>query len=146
MEDISRMGRNAGGIHSFACASCGEIAATLELVDGTLPLNLGAFPSGEELVVAFGGAEPRMWLTWLGVSSGQVSPEVAQLLASPDAADPLILAKFDWELGAFCCHKCKLNYCSNCWRARPIFADDYPGWHEGTIGTCPAGHVQPLDD
>jgi hypothetical protein len=72
-----------------------------------------------------------MRLTWLGVASGTVGPEVAQLLASDDQLDPLVLAGFNWELGAFCCHQCKLNYCSKCWHARPIFADDYPGWHEG---------------
>jgi hypothetical protein len=112
MDDVSRMSQNVGGIHSFTCSSCGQIGATIELVDGSLPLNLGAVPSGEELVVTFGGLEPRMRLTWLGVSSGQVVPEVAKLLASTDELDPLVLATFDWELGAFCCRKCKLNYCS----------------------------------
>jgi hypothetical protein len=145
MQGVSRMGRNAGGIYSFTCSSCGEIAATIELVDGSLPLNVGSGPHHEDMVITF-GPELRMRLTWLGVSSGPVSAEVAQLLASDEELDPLVLSGHDWELGAFCCRQCSRNYCSKCWRARPIFADDYPGWHEETRGTCPEGHDQRLED
>lgn len=100
VQGVSRMGRNAGGIHSFACSSCGGIAATIELVDGSGPLNLGAGPDDKEMLITFGGPELRMRLTWLGIASGPVIPEVAQLLASKDDLDPLLLFKFDSELGA----------------------------------------------
>jgi hypothetical protein len=140
------MSTRTGSIHSFTCSSCGGIAAKVELVDGALPLNVSAASRGEQMLITFGREELRMRLTWLGVASGPVSPEVAQLLSSDEELDPLILSTFDWELGAFCCRQCKTNYCAKCWRTRPIFAEDYPGWHGETRGTCPEGHDQRLED
>jgi hypothetical protein len=122
------------------------IAATIELVDASGPLNMGSGPDGKPLMITFGSEKPQMRLTWLGVSSGQVSAEVARLLESSDPLDPLVLAASDWELGAFCCRQCRLNYCSNDWRTTQIFADDSPGWCEETRGVCPRGHEQLLDD
>jgi hypothetical protein len=140
-----RMSRKVGELHTFFCVQCGEIAATIEPVDAAQPVNFGPGPTGEVLILSLNAPEPHFRFTWLGVLSGEATPDVARLLASTEI-DPLVLAKYDRDLGAFCCHRCERNYCSTCWRTWPVFDTDGSGSFEETRGLCPAGHEQRLED
>lgn len=142
----SRMSVLVGGRHVFRCAACGKDAASIGLVVGDVPVEFGPGPDGRPLVVTVGNPEEtRVTLSFLGIMS-MIAPAEAIPILEASEVDPLSLVRLNWELGAFCCRECHLNYCSGCWRHWPVFADDSPGWHEGTRGLCPNGHEQRLDD
>jgi len=145
MTRASRMSCKTGELHTFTCTQCGQDAATIELVDASLPIDLGPGPTGEVMTISLNGPEPRWRLDWLGVASGEATPDIASLLEGTEI-DPLVLAAHDWQLGAFCCRRCTQNYCSPCWRKWPVFDSDGSGWFEGTRGICPEGHEQALED
>ena len=146
MSDGARLGRRTGQVHDFVCAKCGNPAAAIALIDGDDPIGVGPGPDGEEMALSPGSSGRSVRLTWLGVSLRDATAAVAVLLSGAGNVDPLELAGQDWELGAFCCRRCEQNYCASCWTPWTVFADDYPGWYEGTRGRCPQGHVQSLDD
>lgn len=146
LSDGARPGRRTGQVHNFVCAKCGNPAAAVELIDGDGPIGVGPGPDGEEMAFTLRAPAGSVRLTWLGVSLREATTAVAVLLASAGNVDPLELARQDWELGAFCCRRCEQNYCASCWEPWTVFADDSPGWSEGTTGRCPQGHEQSLED
>jgi hypothetical protein len=148
MDDVSRFSRVAEGLHTFDCHQCGKIAATIELVDSDEPVNVGEGPTGEDMsfTLNLNGALTSISYTFIGVGVRSADTYVARIIGGTAPLDPISLAAIDWELGAFCCRHCQLNYCSTCWRALPVFATDHPSWYEQTDGTCPVGHPQKLDD
>jgi hypothetical protein len=50
----------------------------------------------------------------------------------------------DSDFVAFYCDECRQVYCDNCWRlGTPVFDE---GFYDYTLGTCPRGHEQIVDD
>ncbi|MGH2523016.1 MAG: hypothetical protein ACRDH2_10985 [Anaerolineales bacterium] len=50
----------------------------------------------------------------------------------------------DADFVAFHCHTCGRVYCEQCWQVgSPVFDE---GFYDYTLGTCPQGHEQVVDD
>jgi hypothetical protein len=69
--------------------------------------------------------------------------DAVQALINEGPVDPIALRQVDWELAPFCCPDCELNYCSKDWHTW-VLVDD--GFYDCTIGRCPNGHEQMVDD
>jgi hypothetical protein len=54
------------------------------------------------------------------------------------------LAAADPDLFGFFCRECGKTYCGECWDIDPPQFDG--SFYDCTSGTCPAGHVQIVDD
>jgi hypothetical protein len=135
MSDQSRMSSKVGTLHSFRCARCGEIAATIDLV-GSGPVAAGPGPLGDEIVLDVGWTGTAARQSWIGSTMKIINAETAQLLAD-DTIDPLTLNRADGDFGRFCCSGCELVYCSNCWTHWRV--------RDNISGRCPEGHEQWLD-
>jgi hypothetical protein len=119
---------------SFRCGECGEIAGVVRVVraGGT---------DGEEPLPGAGG-----WLVleyFLGTvwhaDTGEVLDAV-QALIELGNADPVTMREISWalwEVTAFYCPECRLNFCRLDWDVH--FAAT-PESHDCVIGTCPNGH------
>jgi hypothetical protein len=79
--------------------------------------------------------------SWLALEDG-TRDELAGLLAS-SAPDAALLHAMHWELAPFFCRTCGLNYCAADW-IREVLDDD--GFYDCTVGYCPRGHRQLIDD
>jgi hypothetical protein len=140
----SRIGVLTEGRFVFTCASCDGTAATLRTIQESGPIDFGLGPNGAPLILTVDA--PARLLDFINVSSGPLTPDVANLLIGPDSVDPLKLRAIEWDLAVFCCRGCDVNYCRSCWTTWVEFADDYPGFYDSTRGRCPRGHEQMLDD
>ena len=150
---MSRMSRKSGDSHTFICAKCGEVAATIVMLTSNRPTGVDSDP-GEVAKVAWPDLRipdsqlarmPHFQLDWLTRFTGPASAAVETLLEA-ESVDPRELARLDWELGAFCCRQCEQNYCASCWRIWPVFDDDGSMWFEEYRGACPERHEQSLQD
>lgn len=139
--DVARHGVQIDGRFEFTCASCRGVAATLSLLDGEVPIDAGPLPGGTRFLWTPGG--PAYRFEFLGVNTGHASAELTDLVSGLDVLDPHDLRAVDWELAAFCCEICDLNYCSKCWSTWIEFDE---GFYDCTQGRCPLGHEQALDD
>ena len=110
-------------------------------MDGHLPIDAGPLPDGTRLSWTPGA--PAYRYEFLGVNLGKASAELTDLMSGLDELDPHVLRNVDWELAAFCCHTCQLNYCSKCWSTWIEFDE---GFYDCTLGRCPRDHEQALDD
>ncbi|KAA1424024.1 hypothetical protein [Nocardioides antri] len=141
MSNVGRHGVRTDGRFEFTCASCGGVAATLAVVDDDQPIDAGALPDGARL--SWSPGAPSYRLEFVNVNTGTAPDGLVDLVSDLDEVDPLVVRRIDWELAAFCCHVCELNYCSKCWSNWVEFDDDF---YDCTRGRCPAGHEQMLDD
>ncbi|RHW22398.1 hypothetical protein D0Z08_31585 [Nocardioides immobilis] len=105
------------------------------------PVDAGPMPDGSRLT--WTPEAPSYRLEFIGVITGKASADLADLVSGLDELDPLALRGVDWEMAAFCCHHCQLNYCSKCWSTWVEFDD---GFYDCTRGRCPRNHEQTLDD
>jgi len=138
---VSRLGVKTNGVVVFRCASCGGRAATLAVTDSGTPVDGGPMPDGSRLT--WTPDSPAYRLEFVCVNTGPASSDLAQLISGVDLIDPLAVRRVDWELAAFCCRECELNYCSKCWSTWVEFDD---GFFDCMRGHCPRGHEQKLDD
>jgi hypothetical protein len=53
-------------------------------------------------------------------------------------------ARLDDDFVAFHCAACNAIYCDTCWQLGPPVFDE--GFYDYTLGTCPEGHEQVVDD
>ena len=120
--------------HTLPCAHCGRAAAELALLpSGTL--TGGAASTRDHLertdfmgtVTRFGGAAE---LTGLFEAVRRGDYEAARVI------DP--------DFVAFHCRACNAVYCDACWRLSPPVFD--LGFYDYTLGACPHGHEQMVDD
>jgi hypothetical protein len=119
---------------SFRCGECGEIA-------GVIRVDRAGGTAGEEPLPGVGG-----WLVleyFLGTvwhaGTGEVLDAV-QALIEQGNVDPVTMREVSWTLWdvtAFYCPECRLNFCRLDWDVR--FAVN-PESHDCIIGTCPNGH------
>lgn len=137
----SRHGVAADGQFVFTCAQCGGVAATLAVIDDDRELDGGPMPGGGRL--SWKPTAPSYRLEFVNVATGEASAGLAKLAIGAGVIDPLVVRRLDWELAAFCCSSCQLNYCSACWRTWIEFDD---GFYDCTRGRCPHGHEQALAD
>jgi len=129
------------GRFEFTCASCGDVAATLSVMDDERPVDAGPLPDGTRL--SWTPRAPSYRFEFVGVNTGTAPADLADLISGLDEIDPLAVRRVDWELAAFCCHACQLNYCSKCWSTWIEFDE---GFYDCMQGRCPRGHEQALDD
>src|SRR5262245_22207079 len=128
-------------VASFRCASCREVAAVVKTVRTGMPVDMGP-PLGHRasdadgvVVDYFGGT------LWLAVPPSKLAA-IDELLAG-DAPDPVALRRIDWQLAPFCCTDCEVCYCHADWNPVVVMDGEF---YDYTVGTCPAGHRQMLDD
>lgn len=137
----SRLGVKTGGQFVFRCASCGGVAAALAIINDDREVDGGPMPGGGRL--SWKPGAPSYRLDFINVNTGQASTELTTI-ADAKVIDPLDVSRFHWELAAFCCHSCGLNYCPKCWETQVEFDEDF--YYDCTRGRCPQGHAQKLDD
>lgn len=141
MTKVPRHGVRIDGEFVFTCAACGNLAATLSVMEDGQPVDGGPLPDGTRY--SWTPESPAYRFEFLGVVTGTTRRDVAELVSGLDELDPLVLRGLDWELAAFCCRVCELNYCSTCWSTWIEFDE---GFYDMTRGRCPRGHEQALDD
>jgi hypothetical protein len=128
------MDRPVSRHHTLPCAQCGRAAAELALL-----------PSG---TLTGGAASTRDRLErtdFMGtVTRFGSAPELARLLEAIRAGDYATARAIDSDFVAFHCRVCAAVYCDGCWRlSAPVFDE---GFYDYTLGTCPHGHEQMVDD
>lgn len=106
--------------HRFACAACGmeEFGRDGVMIDQWL-----GGPSWHYL-------DPASW-TRIGELLTAIRP------------DPGALHAINWELAPFWCRSCQRGYCRDHWQSVVILDE---GFYDCTVGVCPAGHRQMIDD
>lgn len=119
---------------TVACAHCGRAAAELALL-----------PSG---TVTAGAASTRDRLErtdFMGTITRFGSPaELATLFEAVRRGDFAAARGIDPDFVAFHCRGCGAVYCQDCWQIGPPVFEE--GFYDYTLGTCPAGHEQVVDD
>lgn len=120
--------------HTLPCAQCGRAAAELALL-----------PAG---TLTAGAASTRHRLErtdFLGVLTRFGSPaELARLFDAIRTGNYEAARAIDTDFVAFHCQSCDAVYCEACWRLGPPVFDQ--GFYDHTLGTCPHGHEQVVDD
>jgi hypothetical protein len=131
----------------FACAECGETAATVSLVPPGRPLPWTAadIPDGRGETLTSGADQWRLQI------SGGPHPMWVWPVRNPlplpailDAADLDDLAATDPEYANFRCPTCRAAYCACHWT--DVHATTDEGFYDATYGTCPRGHGVLIDD
>jgi hypothetical protein len=119
---------------TLPCVNCGRAAAELALL-----------PAG---TVTGGAASTRDRLErtdFLGtVTRFGSAAELARLFGAVLAGDFGTARAIDTDFVAFHCRACDAIYCEGCWRLSPPVFDE--GFYDYTLGTCPQGHEQVVDD
>jgi hypothetical protein len=134
--------RREDGAFVFDCERCGQVAAQLSISAAGADTDAGPLPGGDRLVLR-GGEQPTVRLEFVNVSVRPAAPALVTLLANTSELDAAQVRSVDPELAAFMCRECRRNYCPDCWSPWTQFDD---GFYDCTMGRCPAGHRQLLDD
>jgi hypothetical protein len=121
----------------FRCSLCSEVAATVTLIPKHLHhpdvLNLGA----ATLVLE----------DFIGKTREQVAESnEAALRDALVEKDARKLYEVQHLWAPFYCHQCQRSYCIKHWVVLPRFDDEFPGFYDCSIGTCPQGHTRKVDD
>lgn len=120
--------------HTIVCSQCGRAAAELALLPA-VPEGDGLWHDRDRLertdfmgtVIKFGA-----WET------------LSALFDSLSRADFDSSRGDDADFVSFYCLACRRVYCDTCWQAgSPVFDE---GFYDYTLGTCPQGHEQTIDD
>jgi hypothetical protein len=122
---------------SFRCGQCGEVAGVVR-VTRTDPAGLeppwdGKHATAGELFMDY----------FLGTirhsAAGDVLDAVEALIGQGNV-DPAVIREVRWalwDITAFYCPECRLNYCSQDWDTDFVVT---PGCRDYITGTCPKGH------
>ncbi len=139
---ITRYGERVGEQGAaFRCAECGEVAGVIRLVPAGQSANLGP-PLGYRDQSADGvSLDGFLGTSWMAVDP-RSRDDITALVASPQP-DAALLHAMDWELAPFYCRTCELNYCVADWSREQLFDE---GFYDCTVGHCPRGHRQMIDD
>ncbi len=121
----------------FKCSLCGETAATVTLI----PLDASHAdvlqPGVATLVIA----------DFIGRSREQVGGEREEpLRAALEEKNAAALYELERLWAPFYCPRCRQAYCIHHWTVVPNFDDEFPGFYDSSIGTCPQGHRRKVDD
>jgi hypothetical protein len=120
----------------FRCGECGEVAGVVRVTrTGTVVQE----PPGGEPATA-----GRVFLDYfIGTIRRAVSGDLldaVEALIEQGNVDPVTIREVSWglwEITAFYCPECRLNYCSLDWETEFVVNR---GCHDCIIGTCPEGH------
>jgi hypothetical protein len=119
---------------TLSCANCGRAAAEISLL-----------PSG---TITGGAASTRDRLEradFMGTLTRFGSPaELKKLFEAVSRGDYANARQIDSDFVGFHCRRCEAVYCQACWRLSPPVIDQ--GFYDYTLGTCPHGHEQMVDD
>lgn len=133
---------------TFPCASCGNVAATVTLVE---PSQAATGSTGSAAEPSDPSVVPRTVLPDLpeiaiagiaGVMSIAPVPQDA-VAAALETGDPAALFAINYEYAPFWCPRCTLSYCGDHYRSWMTFDE---GFYDATYGVCPEGHERMLDD
>jgi hypothetical protein len=102
-------------------------------------------------IVRLHGSEAAGWMVVVESLVGNHRERIPAPSAQPlrDAVargDVRGIHLLDLEWAPFFCAECGASYCAECWRTRPVFDPDMPGWLEEIRGECPGGHERMLSD
>ncbi len=119
---------------TLPCARCGRAAAEISLLLASVQ-GAGPFSDRDRLERAdFMGT-----VTKFGAYAHLLA--LFEWLARQDFA---AARGEDADFVAFHCRVCNQAYCEKCWQiGAPVFDE---GFYDYTLGTCPAGHEQIVDD
>jgi hypothetical protein len=109
-----------GTAASFRCGQCGEVAGVVRV-------------AGDWVVLSY-----FLGAIW-HADAGDVLDAVRALIGQGNV-DPVTVREVSWELWdvtAFYCPECRLNYCRPDW---DVHLSVNQGSHDCIIGTCPKGH------
>jgi hypothetical protein len=128
------MALTASRHRTLACAHCGRAAAEIALLPATVT---GASP--------WHTRERLERTDFMGtVTKFGATGALTALFDAIDQADFAAARALDPDFVAFFCDTCGQCYCENCWQMGPPVFDD--GFYDYTLGTCPSGHEQVVDD
>jgi hypothetical protein len=116
----------------LSCSRCGAVAAEL------VALRAG---EGEGFLHERDRLQRNLWFCEL---TRPMPYEKAAAIVDEARTGIAALAQREFDLVGFFCRQCDKIYCARCWAIGPPEFDD--GFYDCTHGTCPAGHVQMLDD
>jgi hypothetical protein len=117
---------------SFRCGECGEIAGVIRVAQTASTIDSEPGAGGWLVLEYFLGT---VW----HADTGEVLDAVEALIEQGNA-DPATIREITWtlwDITAFYCRECRLNYCSLDWDVN--FAVN-PGSHDCILGSCPNGH------
>jgi hypothetical protein len=121
----------------FLCSLCGEIAATVTLI----PKN------AQHPDVLNSVAATLVLSDFIGKTQEQVGgAQEAPLRAALVEKDARKLYELEHLWAPFYCHQCQRSYCIKHWVVLPRYDDEFPGFYDCSIGTCPEGHRRKIDD
>ena len=134
---------------SFPCAACGNVAATVTLVesgqpDPRLTPEPPGVPPGIGTILSSGfriGRSSSIDGGPISVTHGFVP--VKKWAAALDARDAAALFAINSEYAPFWCPRCSASYCRDDFRSWVTFDK---GFYDATYGVCPEGHERKLDD
>lgn len=113
---------------TFACAVCGQPAATVELQVTNNSATL-------------------MQTGFMGHITESLSQEaIPAIHQAISQASGRLLYDLNLLWAPFYCPDCEQVYCRQHWLIIPQFDDDFPGWYDCAYGTCPQGHRRLVDD
>ena len=123
-----------GTAASFRCGECGEVAGVVRVAHGSSTAGLEPSAGAEGWLVL----KYFLGTVWHADTSDVL--EAVQSLIEQGDVDPVTIREVSWTLWdvtAFYCPECRLNYCSLDWNMH--FAVS-AGSHDCIIGNCPKGH------
>jgi len=122
---------------SFRCGECGEIAGVVGVTRtgavGEKPSSGGGPAAAGELFLDYFIGTIRR------AGTGDVLDAVEALIEQGNV-DPITIREVSWtlwDITAFYCPECRLNYCSLDWDTDFVVT---PGCYDCVIGTCLKGH------
>ena len=119
---------------TIPCAHCGRAAAEISLLPAT--------ETGETMWHHKDRLERTDFLGTV-VKFGDYA-RLLEFFEVISRADYAAAQDADTDFVAFYCHECGRVYCDNCWSlSTPVFDE---GFYDYTLGTCPEGHEQIVDD
>ena len=134
---------------TFQCAACGNVAATVTLVEPGQPgpTRTPEPPGAQPGVGSFlSSAFPDQ--AHLAIDGGPVSVAhgfvpIERVAAALEASDAAALFAINYEYAPFWCPRCNASYCGDDYRSWVTFDE---GFYDATYGVCPEGHERELDD
>ena len=119
---------------TLVCSRCGRAAAELALL-----------PAAAEGETMWRDKDRLERTDFLGsvVKFGDYA-QLLELFETIARGDYAAAREADADFVAFHCRACERVYCAECWKLdSPVFDE---GFYDYTLGTCPEGHEQVVDD
>ena len=129
---------NGQGQAVFRCARCTRLAGLVHVVRAGAAAAYLGHPGGAEIIAEGLVLDRFLGTSWHAESAGIL--DAVQALIEQGNVDPVAMRAISWTLWnvtAFYCPECRLNYCGRDWDISVHFI---LGFHDCIMGTCPNGH------